>query len=207
MSSPDRLRPRDRSRLPRAALIVTVTLVSLSCLLAPRSASAQAFGIGGRMAMMRGDVQSDSSALRFFGGHLRARLSPKSMVELSLDRRRETSADLTTRVTQTPLQASLLLFLARSTFSPYVLGGLGWYTHTIDSLAGSDVTATVSTRKMGYHAGFGAEILIGRHVGVGADYRYTFVHFGESDTNGGLASHLLPSYDGSMWTAGATLYF
>jgi opacity protein-like surface antigen len=195
--------PRVRSlHVPGVAFLLCCAF----SLFLPAAASAQAFGIGGRMAMIRGDAQSDASALRFLGGHLRARLSPKSMVELSLDRRRETSADLSERVTDTPVQASLLLFLARSTFSPYVLGGLGWYNHKVDTLAGDDVTATESSRKMGYHAGFGAEILIGRHAGIGADYRYTFVHFGDDDESG-IASHLRPSYKGSMWTAGFTLYF
>jgi hypothetical protein len=62
---------------------------------------------------------------------------------------------------------------------------------------------------MGYHAGFGAELKVGGHAGVHADYRYTKLHFGDGTEGGtaGLASRLKPSYDGSMWTAGFTFYF
>jgi hypothetical protein len=178
------------------------------------------FGIGGRMSMVRGDVAADpaASAEMFLGGQLRARISPRTSVELSLDRRVQ-NVDPTQRVRDYPLQGSLLLFPIHSTLSPYVLGGVGWYTHAVDSLAAGQVIGTTSSRKMGYHAGFGGELKLGRHAGVHADYRYTFVHFGDSNplappsaagssgVTGALASRFLPSYDGSMWTAGLTFYF
>jgi hypothetical protein len=171
-----------------------------------------AFGLGGRLAMVRPDAATNLSAERFLGGQLRARMSPRTAFELSLDRRREQSLDLTQRVTDYPIQASLLIFPVRSRLSPYVLAGFGWYTHKIEDLVDGDVTASTSVRKTGYHAGFGAEIALGRHAGVHADYRYTFLHFGDSadspDTGpSSLASRLIPSYDGSMWTAGFTVYF
>jgi len=178
------------------------------------------FGIGGRMSMVRGDVAADpaASAEMFLGGQLRARVSPRTSVELSLDRRVQ-NVDTTQRVRDYPLQGSLLLFPIHSTISPYVLGGVGWYTHAVDTLAAGQVTGTTSSRKMGYHAGFGGELKLGRHAGVHADYRYTFVHFGDTTplappsqagaggVTGSLASRFLPSYDGSMWTAGVTFYF
>ena len=173
------------------------------------------------MSMVRGDVQADPAATvqRFTGGQIRARLSPKTSVEVSLDRRTQESLDLTQRVRDYPLQGSVLLFPIHSTFSPYVLGGVGWYTHVVDTMATGKAVETVSTRKMGYHGGFGAEMKMGRHAGVHADYRYTMVHFGDGTAAGaspatgtsvgttGLASRFKPSYDGSMWTAGVTFYF
>jgi opacity protein-like surface antigen len=183
------------------------------------------FGVGVRMSMVRGDVQADpaASAQRFSGGQIRARVSPKASIEVSLDRRAQDSADLTQRVRDYPLQGSLLLFPVHSTFSPYVLGGAGWYTHVVDTMAAGKVLESTSTRKMGYHAGFGAEMKLGTHAGVHADYRYTMLHFGDgsgttapaagrSSTGAGagstgLASRFRPSYDGSMWTAGVTFYF
>ena len=60
---------------------------------------------------------------------------------------------------------------------------------------------------MGYHAGFGAELKVGGHAGVHADYRYTKLHFGDTVADGGLLDHFKPSYQGSMWTAGFTFYF
>jgi hypothetical protein len=183
------------------------------------------FGLGARMSMVRGDVQADpaATAQRFTGGQIRARISPKTSLEVSLDRRTEDTLDLTERVRDYPLQGSLLLFPIHSTFAPYVLGGVGWYTHVVDTLETGKVMTSTSMRKMGYHGGFGAEMKMGKHAGVHADYRYTMVHFGDgtgsasltagkavAGTNTGttgLASRLLPSYDGSMWTAGVTFYF
>jgi opacity protein-like surface antigen len=183
-------------------------LVFLLLLSAAAPASGQGFGIGGRMAMIRGNAQADTSALRFLGGHLRARLSPKTAFELSIDRHREKNGDLTQRVVDYPLQATLILYPVRSTFSPYLLGGFGWYTHKVQDLTGDKVSDIVSTRRTGWHAGLGAEILAGRHIGVHADYRYTFLHFGgDSSSDSSLTDHIIPSYQGSMWTAGFTLYF
>ena len=171
-------------------------------------ASAQGFGIGARIASIRSNAESDTSALRFLGGQVRMRLSPKTGFEVSLDRHREDSGDLTQRIVDYPLQATLMMYPVRSTFSPYLLGGFGWYRHKVQDLTGDKVTDIVSTRRTGWHAGFGAEILAGRHIGVHADYRYTFLHFGDSSSsNSSLTGHLLPNYQGSMWTAGFTLYF
>ena len=39
-----------------------------------------------------------------------------------------------------------------------------------------------TTRKMGYHGGFGAEARLHRHVGIYGDYRYTFIHFGDNES-------------------------
>ena len=165
------------------------------------------FGIGGRLAMIRGDAAANAGSLRFLGGQIRAHLSPRTAFELSLDRHRENSGDLTQRVVDYPLQATLMLYPIHSTFSPYLLGGFGWYRHKVQDLTGDKVTDIVSTRRTGWHAGFGAEIMAGRHIGVHADYRYTFLHFGDSSSDSSLTDHLRPSYQGSMWTAGATLYF
>lgn len=182
----------------------------LAVLAAAAPCAAQGFGIGGRMSMVRADAQADptAAAQRFLGGQLRARLSPRTAIELSLERRTD-HPDLTTRVRDYPLQGTLLLYPLHSTFSPYLLGGVGWYTHVVDTLSAGQVTGSDSSRKMGYHAGFGAELKAGRHAGIHADYRYTMVHFGDqaADGTGGLASRFKPSYDGSMWTAGITFYF
>lgn len=200
---------------------IGVGVVSLLVCAVPASAQGT-IGLGVRMAMVRGDVQADPTATagRFTGGQLRARVSPHTSVEVSLDRRSQDSADLTQRGVDYPLQGSLLVFPIRSTVSPYLLGGIGWYTHIVDTMAGGAVVDSTKTRKVGYHGGFGGEMKIGKHTGIHADYRYTFVHFGDSTTPAaitastaptsglsGLVSRLVPSYDGSMWTAGVTFYF
>jgi opacity protein-like surface antigen len=171
------------------------------------SADAQTFGIGARFSMIRGDVDADTSAERFLGVLVRLRTSDKTSLEVSLDRRAETNEAATERTRDYPLQASLLLFPVRSAISPYLLGGVGWYSHRFERLEGDDVIESTSTRKFGYHAGFGGELSLGRHAGLHADYRYTFLRFGSDDDEESTSSRFLPSYQGSMWTAGLTLYF
>jgi opacity protein-like surface antigen len=182
---------------------------ALAVLLMAAPCAAQGIGIGGRLSMVRGDASAvpATAAQRFLGGQIRAHLSPKTSVEISLERRTETG--LTNRVRDYPLQGSLLLSPIHASFSPYLLGGVGWYTHIVDTMAAGQVVSTDSSRKMGYHLGFGAELKVGRHAGVHADYRYTMVHFGDGTSAGttGLATRFKPSYDGSMWTAGFTFYF
>jgi hypothetical protein len=180
---------------------------------------AQGVGVGARFSFVRGDVQADAASQRFTGGQIRAWISKRTALEVSLDRRSEGNELLTERVRDYPLQASLLLFPVHSTLSPYVLGGMGWYTHRVDRLTGTAVTASTTTRRAGSHAGFGAEMRLGRHAGLHADYRYTFLHFGADDSSksgltsarhgllGTSGSSFLPSYEGSMWTAGLTVYF
>ena len=204
---------------------VIVASVLVAAWAAPALAQ-DSFGIGPRLTMVRGDAEADptTAAQRFTGGQLRARISPKMSIEVSLDRRSEDSPDLTQRTRDYPLQGSLLFFPLHSTLSPYLLGGVGWYTHIADAMAAGKVIDTVSTRKMGYHGGFGAEMKVGHHVGVHADYRYTFLHFGDGTAttpltasaqaatgpNTGtkaLLGSLTPTYGGSMWTAGVTFYF
>lgn len=188
-----------RKVIVSACVLVAAVLVSRPC-------SGQAFGIGGRMSMVRGDVAAGTSAERFLGGQLRMKLSPRSAVEVSLDRRTESSADLTERVVEIPLQGSLLLYPVRTTFSPYVLGGIGWYTHRVEQLTSGTAGSSETSRRMGYHAGIGGELKLGAHAGAHADYRYTFLKFGNDD-DASLLSRVKPSYEGSMWTAGLTLYF
>ena len=178
---------------------------------APAAAQGQSFGIGGRISFIRADVDDEGAeSQRFFGGQIRARVSPRSALELSLDRHTETNLTETVRVRQMPIQASLLLYPVRSVFSPYALGGGGWYSTRVDLLAGDETLTSETTREFGWHAGFGAELRMGPHAALHGDYRYTFLDFGdddEEDDEEGLLTRFLPSHRGSMWTAGLTFYF
>ena len=191
----------------RVPLIGKVVLVAL--LAVPEVAAAQgAFGIGGRLTWVRRDVDIEEDSTRFTGGHIRARLSPKTAFELSLDVHTETNALETARVREYPIQASLLLFPVRTVFSPYLLGGAGWYSQKFETLAGDETIASETVRDFGWHAGFGAELKLGGHAGLHADYRYTFLDFGnDDDEDEGILGSVLPGYKGSMWTAGLTIYF
>lgn len=189
-----------RSALVPAAFLCVMVATGAPC-------AAQGLGLGGRMAMVRGNIDASTSTDRFFGGQLRLGLSPRSALEVSIDRRTDSDDALTRRVVSTPIQGSLLLYPVRATLSPYVLGGVGWYAQKVEQLAGGTVTASETSRRFGYHAGIGGELRLGRHAGLHADYRYTFLDFGSDEDDDSLIERLAPSHEGSMWTAGVTLYF
>ena len=78
-----------------------------------------------------------------------------------------------------------------------------------EQIVANEPTASETTRRFGSHAGVGAELSLGRHVGIHADYRYTLLRFGsDRDTLDQIpGSRFFPGYEGSMWTGGLTVYF
>ena len=168
--------------------------------------SAQGFGLGGRFAWIRQDVDVDADSVRFIGLHMRA-IGRRSGLEVSFDRHTESFELVNEKVIETPIQASLLVRLAQGSLAPYLLGGPGWYRRTVEPIDGPKDSGD-STTEFGWHAGGGLEILAGRHFGIHGDYRYTFLDFGgDDDEDEGFIGGLLPGYKGSMWTLGATFYF
>jgi opacity protein-like surface antigen len=188
----------------RQAVLLVFAVGGLVTLAAP--VSAQGVGVGARFAWVKPDVDADVDvdAVRFIGGQVRL-LSQRFGVEVSLDRHSESFEPLNQKVTETPIQASLLLRLGSGRVSPFLLGGPGWYRRKVEALDGpGDVS--LSTTEFGWHAGIGLEILPSRHVGIHGDYRYTFLDFKDDDDEG-FVGRLLPGHRGSMWTLGATVYF
>ena len=183
-----------------------ITLLALGALLMCASpAGAQGFGIGGRIAWVNPDTDADVDAIRMFGGQVRL-MSNRFGVEVSLDHRSESLELLNQKVTETPIQASLLLRMGKGKMSPYLLGGPGWYRRKVASL--DDSGTSVSATEFGWHAGIGLQILAGRHFGIHGDYRRTFLDFSEDDDDDeGFLGGLVPGNRGSMWTVGATIYF
>lgn len=199
-----------RQRILSAAL---VTLVMM-----PGMVAAQSFAIGPRLTFVRGTAAPEGSQ-RFSGGFIRLG-GGHTALELAMDYRSGITGELTERIKRYPIQASLLVFPIRSRLAPYILGGVGWYSQRIQQLgAGGAVVDEQSTRKMGYHAGFGGELRIHRHVGLYGDYRYTMIRFGsdeaETAANGAapfpgwipFAERLKMTHEGSMFTWGASFYF
>ena len=184
-------------------------LVAAAFLMVATPATAQGFGIGGRLAWITNDSALDVDSERFFGGQIRLS-GTRIGVEVSLDRHSTSLELLNQKVTETPIQVSLLLNLASGSFRPYLLGGPGWYYRNVSPIDGSGGVQEVSTHDFGWHAGLGAEILAGRHFGIHGDYRYTFLDFNDDndqEIGGGIVGSLLPGHKGSMITLGATLYF
>lgn len=178
-------------------------------------AAAQGFGIGPRMSIVRGDVSSGTPSTRFFGGTMRMSSSKHVVFEVAMDFRTQLSEDGVTRLRERPLQGSLLLFPARSAFSPYLLAGYGLYHQTTETLSGPAGTASssISERKTGAHLGFGAEAFLSRHTAFFLDYRYRFVKFGTPDPGADpinipiVSNKVQLSHTGSMITSGMAFYF
>ena len=187
-----------------------ITTLALGALLAwAAPVSAQSFGLGPRLAWVTRDVDADVDALRFVGGQVRI-LPARFGIELALDRHSETFELLNQKVTETPIQASLLWRLGGGRVSPILLGGPGWYRTKVEALDGV-ADQSVSTTEFGWHGGIGLEIRAGKHFGIHGDYRYTFLDFNDDDEDEdddeGFIGGLLPGHRGSMWTLGATFYF
>ena len=186
----------------RHAVIVVLAIGGLLAMASP--ASAQGFGIGARFAWVTPDVNVDVDSVRFIGGQIRV-LSQHLGAEVSLDHHSESSELLNQKITETPIQASLLLRFGSGRASPYLLGGPGWYRRKVEALDGPG-DLSVNTTEFGWHAGIGLEILPNKHIGIHGDYRYTFLDFKQhNDTV--LVGRFLPGHRGSMWTLGATVYF
>ena len=182
-----------------AALVLTAT---------PSLAQSSGFGIGPRLTFVRGgDPAQDSQ--RFTGAAMRLG-GGKVALEVAMDFRSTLAGDLTERVKDYPIQTSLLWVPVRSRLAPYLIGGLGWYSQRVEPLLPVR-TEPETTRKVGYHAGFGGELVLHRHFGVYGDYRYTFIRFGGDDAsapiNLPLINRLKMAHEGSMFTWGANFYF
>src|SRR5262245_16198381 len=125
----------------------TMAVVVVCLMLAlPARGFAQGFGLGARMSMVKADTDGavETDSVRFTGGQIRVRPSPRIGLEVSLDRHSETFDALNQRVVDTPLQTSMLLYLAQGAFAPYLVGGPGWYKHRVESL---DDDSEVSSSK------------------------------------------------------------
>ena len=193
--------PSLRARSQPPYVIAMLTLGGLLASLAP--ASAQGFGVGGRIAWVNPDSEADVDSVRYFGGQIRI-IGGRVGFEVSMDRHSEEV--LNQKFTETPIQASLLLRMGSGKVAPFLLGGPGWYRRKVEAPNGPADLA-VSTTEFGWHGGIGLEILPTRHFGIHGDYRYTFLDFGDDDDGGGFIGGLLPGHRGSMLTLGATFYF
>ena len=202
---------------PGAWSIAAIAALSLL----PSSLYAQdgGFAIGPRISFARGASDANVDAQRFTGGVVRLG-GGKTALELAIDYRSGVSGDLTERIKDFPIQASLLVFPVRARLAPYLLGGVGWYMQSVTAVVDEDDPGDIdseTTRRMGWHAGVGAELRLHRRFGLFGDYRYTFLNFGDNDdadANPSSTPGLIPfaeqlrlSHEGSMWTWGATFYF
>lgn len=150
----DKDRDRDRDREGRDSKDVIFTIGPAAGYLNVRDAD---------RGTWFGGVQARVQFLRYLG------------VEGSVTFHQNRFADGDIVVTQYPVQVTGLVFpFPDSGISPYALGGAGWYYTRVDydsSLGGGDET----DRMFGWHAGAGAQIMLGRHVGAFGDFRWIFL--------------------------------
>jgi hypothetical protein len=204
---------------------VSALVIGALCLTASLSAAQSGgtgFGIGPRLTFVRGTGDLPDGSQRFTGAAVRLG-GGKTALEIAMDFKSGVTGDLTERIKDYPIQGSLLIFPVRSRIAPYLLGGIGWYSQRVQQLGRlSALVQDQTTRKIGYHAGFGGEVRVHKHVGLYGDYRYTFIRFGKDDENISsepslgkdampftipFAERLRMSHEGSMFAWGATFYF
>ena len=187
-----------------------LSILALGALLVPASSVSAQVGVGARIAWVTSDSDLDVDSVRFYGGQIRF-LSQRYGLKVAVDRHSEDFDLLNRKITETPIQASLLLRLGSGRFAPFLLGGPGWYHRSVEVEVIDDADVDVDETEFGWHAGGGLEVLFGRHLGIHGDYRYTFLGDDDDDDDDddgpGFIGGLLPGHRGSMWTLGATFYF
>jgi hypothetical protein len=94
--------------------IAVMAVGIVAALVVPGVAQAQGggFGIGPRLTFVRGSAELPDGAQRFSGGAIRLG-GGKTALEIAMDFRSGITGDLTERIKDYPIQASLLLFPVR----------------------------------------------------------------------------------------------
>lgn len=182
--------------LARPIPALLLALVSLSA----RPAAGQGYsdpglGLGGHVAL---SAAPDADSGTVSGGvSARLRLTGGLGLEGLLAFRQERYAPL--RVTEIPVQGSLLVFLFTSKpVQPYLLGGGGYYWVRVTGIAPDDGRKIESL--FGLHAGAGIDVRTSRRTSVYADGRYVSLQSPSVEDAGRKADY---------WTAalGLNLYF
>ncbi|MDO8836170.1 MAG: outer membrane beta-barrel protein [Vicinamibacterales bacterium] len=187
-------------------------------------AQAQSVGIGGRLATVSGTESpiltgSGESKARFTGGVVRVRFG-RLALEGALDYKELKDEAGTASIKMYPLQGSVLYHLSAGRSGLYALAGIGYYTQSLNLILSGDETFRTAAHSVGYHAGAGMELALGRKASAFTDYRYTFVdppsfsELGGAVIGAALAPVFSPGSDnegvntrGSMWTVGLLFIF
>lgn len=116
---------------------------------------------------------ADADSGQWTGGlQGRLHMSPGLALEGSIDFENNTFGNNITSVKAYPVLASLLVYLMPgSNWSPFLLGGAGWYYTQVNGPAGFSDTSY----RFGTHAGAGIEVMLNEDISVDGTYRYIWV--------------------------------
>lgn len=157
------------------------------------------FSFGPRAAY---STPKDADSGQWFGGaQARLHVSPGMALEASIDYRRNDFGRLTT-IKSYPVQASILAYLMPGAdWSPFLIGGGGWYYTQVDGPAGYSKT----DYRFGLHAGAGLELLLNESVSLDASYRYVWLESVKSKDE--TATDKTFQDSGSTFTVGLNFLF
>ena len=175
--------------------IIFLTAIVLTLFLIPLTGYADSgkFGLGVRGGLYK---SNDADNMILYGGaQVRWKLFPAMSLEGTLDYRPSESYPNNRKITSYPLLVSALFyFMPGASFSPYVLGGVGWYYSKIEDSSGSSTAYTP-----GFHLGAGLDIPLNPNIVFNADLRYFFLNYGDQKVKDLNAN-------GYIISAGVTFY-
>ncbi|MBI4765753.1 MAG: outer membrane beta-barrel protein [Deltaproteobacteria bacterium] len=172
-----------------------ITALAIALLLIPLAGFADSgkFGLGLRGGLYK---SNDADNTILYGGvQARWKVFPALSIEGTLDYRPSESYPNNRKVTSYPILVSALFYpMPGAKYSPYLLGGAGWYYSQIEDIAGSSTTYTP-----GLHLGGGLDIPLSPALVFNADIRYYFINYGDQKVKD-------LNMDGTIISAGLTFY-
>jgi opacity protein-like surface antigen len=174
---------------------IFLTFVLLILFLAPLTGFVDSgkFGLGVRGGLYK---SNDANSMILYGGiQARWKVFPAMSIEGTFDYHPSESYPNDKKITNYPILASALFYLIPGAdFSPYVVGGVGWYFSKLEDSSGSSTSYTP-----GFHLGGGLDIPLNPNVVFNADIRYYFLNYSDQkvkdlNTNGFIISAGLTFY-------------
>ncbi len=152
-----------------ASAVAVVVALSLAVFAATSGVCNNVICIGPRASY---STPQDADEGQWFSGfQARLHVTPVVALEGSIDYRRNDFGN-TTRIKTYPLQASVLAYLTPgASWSPFLLGGGGWYYTEVD---GPNDYRNTSSR-FGLHAGAGIEFMLNDYLSIDGTYRYVWL--------------------------------
>lgn len=195
----------NRQHRRAAALALALAAAGTLAALPARADSIEArrpgVSLGGRAAYFWPDGVEADKGEWMGGAQVRVYLAKFFAVEGSADYRQERFNNASTIADIYPVQVSGLLYLLpNSPFTPFLLGGVGWYFTSTTGPSGFSDTQN----RFGSHVGGGVQLYLSKHWSLDATYRYLFTERIKTFSNGASVS---VNADGQMVTGGVNFHF